>query len=472
MSLSSLSHNSRLSIIICVLFGSGFNITLADDWPQWLGPQRDSVWRETGIIESFPEDGLKPRWVTKIGSGYSGPAVADGVVVVLDRVASDEDGETIEQEKPPLNGNFVRKRLTGRERVVGIRESDGEILWEHAYECEYTSASAYAIGPRATATIDGDLVYAFGAEGMLTCLRLSNGSLTWQRDLKSEYKLTIPVWGMACSPLIDGDRLICIIGGDGTTCVAFDKATGKEIWRSLSAPEPGYSSPIVYSFGGRRELIVWDSHHIHALEPETGKQIWEVPFKSSLAMSIAVPRRQDHHLFAMCFDRRSIMIKVKDRAEDAEVVWEGSIRTGIGGVHNTPMLIDDHIYGCGNDGRYICANLSDGKRVWTTFQPSNAAEVIEKRGKRLRPVDWGNVFTIRHEDRFFLANDHGELIIAKLSPEGYKEIDRTKLIEPTHRVGGRRLVWSHPAFANQSIYLRNDGEIRCYSLANLRESSP
>ncbi|MEM0926574.1 MAG: PQQ-binding-like beta-propeller repeat protein, partial [Planctomycetota bacterium] len=212
MILSNVLRLLRSSCLLCIVLGSGLHVASADDWPQWLGPQRDSVWREAGIIEKFPNDGLTPRWVTKIGSGYSGPAVADGIVVVLDRVASDAEGETIEQDKPPLNGNFVRKRLAGQERVVGIRESDGTIVWEHSYDCMYTSASTYAIGPRATATIHDDHVYAFGAEGMLTCLRLGDGSLVWQRDMKAEYDLTIPVWGMACSPLVYGDRLICMIG--------------------------------------------------------------------------------------------------------------------------------------------------------------------------------------------------------------------------------------------------------------------
>lgn len=455
-----------LSLLFLVIPCTPSSDLQADDWPQWLGPKRDSVWRETGIIEKFPEEGLTPRWVTPIGSGYSGPAVAKGVVVVLDRITSEDEGEIIAQEKPPLNGNFVRQRLPGKERVLGIRESDGKILWEHAYNCNYTSAKAYAIGPRATATIDGDLVYAFGAEAMLTCLRLTDGSLVWQRDLKTEYDLTIPTWGMACSPLVDGNRLICIIGGEGTTCVALDKATGKEVWRSLSAPEPGYCSPVIYTFGEKRELIVWDSHLIHALEPETGKEIWAVPFESSFAMSIAVPRQQGNYLFAMCFDRRCVMIEVAEDGSGADVAWRGKIKTGIGGVHNTPLVINDYIYGCGHDGLYTCARVSDGDRVWTTFQPSYSAKEIQRRRGRLRPIDWGNVFTVRHEDRFFLANDHGELIIAKMSPQGYDEVDRTELIEPTHSVGGRDLVWSHPAFANRSIFLRNDREIRCYSLAN------
>ena len=114
------------------------------------------------------------------------------------------------------------------------------------------------------------------------------------------------------------------------------------------------------------------------------------------------------------------------------------------------------LYACGNGGRYGCARLLDGEKLWSTFTPA-AGE---------RPASWANVFTVRNGNRFFLANDLGEVIIARLSPSGYEEVNRSKLIDPTHQVGRRLLVWSHPAFANRSIYLRNDREIRCYSLAN------
>ena len=141
--------------------------------------------------------------------------------------------------------------------------------------------------------------------------------------------------------------------------------------------------------------------------------------------------------------------------QSATLAWRGNTRRGVGGVHNTAFLSEGHLYACGNSGRYICARLADGKWVWSTYVPAGGE----------RPISWGNVFTVKQADRYFLANDLGDLIIAHLSPKGYKEISRAHLIEPTHQVGRRRLVWSHPAFANRSVYLRNDKEIRCYSLA-------
>ena len=164
----------------------------------------------------------------------------------------------------------------------------------------------------------------------------------------------------------------------------------------------------------------------------------------------------------MCFNGKSCLINLANDGTSAQIEWEGDRRTGIDGVHNTAQLLDGHAYGCGNGGQYICARLADGQRVWQTFQPSSSK----------RPIAWGNVFTVRlsaYKDRFLLINDHGELISVRMNPIEYKELDRAKLINPTHQVGGRKLVWSHPAFANRKIYLRNDEEIRCYDLAQQPE---
>ena len=446
----------HLKVFLCVVLSS--SICTADDWPQWLGPNREPVWRETGIIEQFPEDGPKLRWKRPIGGGYTGPAVANGRVFLMDRVMESKDlndGDLLHEGPPPQNTNFLRRRLPGKERVVCLNEKDGKILCERSYDCPYTTTATYAIGPRCTPTVDGQLVYTLGAEGDLLCLNVADGTVVWSCDFKAKYDLQIPVWGVASHPLIAGDHLICMVGGPNATCVALNKLTGQEVWRSGSAREPGYCPPVIYEFGGERQLVIWDSDAVRGMNPETGEVFWSVEFEPTFAMSIGAPQQQGRLLFAMAFNRKSTVIRVGDDNRSAEIVWLGDTRRGIGGVLNTAVVRDGFIYACGNGGRYICAELETGNRRWSTFAPST--------GKR--PASWANVFTVRHEDRFFHANDFGDLIIAKMSPSGYQEISRAHLIEPTHQVSGRTLVWSHPAFANRSIYLRNDKEVRCYSLA-------
>ena len=423
----------------------------ADDWPQWLGPERDSVWRESGIIDRFPDAGPDVRWRQEIGSGYAGPAVADGRVYVADRIV-DKDTPV---EKPKKADSWTRLTIPGKERLVCLNESDGKVLWIHEYDCPYDIACLFAIGPRATPAVDGDRVYMLGAVGNLVCLDAGRGKVIWKRDFRAEYGLESPVWGWCSHPLVDGDKLIVIVGGEGSTAVAFDKQTGKEIWRSLSSSEPGYSAPVIYDFGTHRQLIIWHADAVNGLDPETGKVYWSIPTKARFGMSIAVPRLLDNRLYVMGYKGYGAMIRLDPANRTAEMAWQADTHNGVAGCMNTPFLLDGHIYADGESGRYTCADIDSGDRKWTSYEPST--------GKR--PAPFANVFTVRHQDRFFLANDQGDLIIAKLSPGGYEEIGRANVIEPSHDVFGRTVVWSHPAFANRSVYLRNDKEIVCISLA-------
>ena len=453
--------NCRCRGALCLLltsFAVAPSFVNADDWPQWLGPSREPVWRESGIFKTFPKGGVPLRWRTSIGGGYSGPAVSRGKVFVMDWIsetADGEDGQLLPANRPKHpNPNFRRHVLPGKERVVCMRESDGAVLWTHEYNCPYTSATLYAIGPRCTPTVDGDIVYTLGAEGRLLCLRVGDGAVVWSRDFMDDYGLEIQTWGFAAHPLVDGDRLICVVGGENSTCVAFDKRTGKEVWRALSSTDAGYCPPVIREINGERHLIIWHGDSVNGLDPASGELFWSVPFQATFAMTIGAPQLEGQSLFLMCFDRQSAMIQISDDNRSAEIVWEGGVKRGVGGVLNTAILHDGHIYACGHNGRYICAKLKTGERVWSTFAPSTGR----------RPALWANAFSIQHGDRYFHANDLGDLIIARMTPAGYEEISRTHLIDPTHNVGSRSIVWSHPAFANQSVYLRNDREMRCYSL--------
>lgn len=428
---------------------------VADEWPQWLGPKRDAIWRETGIAASFPEDGPALRWRRPIGAGYSGPAVAAGKVVFMDRTTQVFQPD----QQPEGNVNFARLEIPGNERIVCLNESDGSVAWVHEYPCSYTTAYPYAIGPRTTPTIEKDRVYALGAEGQLWCLDLNTGKVLWSKDFRIDYGLDVPDWGCAAHPLIDGDRLICVVGGRGTTAVAFNKHSGKEIWRALNSEEPGYCAPIIYEIHGRRQLIIWHGEAVNGLNPATGKVYWSAPQKPAYGMSIGIPTLTNQGIFCMGFNGFSSLVSINEN-DEAKLVWKGNTRQGVGGVLNKALYLDNHVYACGQRGQYRCIELTEGKRMWTSTAP--AVRNLED-----RTPYWANVFTVFHEPSklCFLVNDIGDLIIASLSPQGYKEIDRAKVIEPTHTVGGKFVVWSHPAFANRSFYCRNDKEMLCYSLA-------
>ena len=420
-------------------------IARADDWPQWLGPQRDGVWRETGIVTSFPPGGPPVRWRTPIAAGYSGPAVAEGRVYVTDHVVA--KGATI-----PKN-QFSRNTIPGTERVLCLNEADGKILWKHEYDCPY--AISYPLGPRTTPLVKDGKVYTLGAEGNLFCLDAQDGKVIWSHDFKKEYQSKTPLWGHSAHPLLDGQKLICMVGGPGSAVVAFDKDSGKEIWRSLTAKELGYCPPMIYEAGGKRQLIAWHGEAINGLDPETGKPYWSQPLKPYSGMSISTPRKLGDSLYFTAAMNTCLMLHLAADHPAASVAWRiNKTKAGMYSVFGTPFFEDGYIYGCTNDGVLVCLKADNGDRVWETMAPNG--------GKK---APSGDVFIIKNGDRFFLPTEKGDLIIAKLTPKGYEEISRTHLVAPTSTAWGREIVWSHPAFANHCVYARNDKEIVCVSLA-------
>jgi outer membrane protein assembly factor BamB len=433
------------AILLTLLLLEG--MAFADDWPQWLGPDRDSVWRETGILREFPAEGPRVRWRQQVGSGYAGPAVAQGRVFVADRMV--ESGNPATEQKD----HYGRKRSGGAERVLCLRESDGEVLWEHKYDCPYTVA--YPAGPRVTPTVHQGKVYSLGTEGNLFCLDAKTGKEIWSCDFKKAYGLKVPVWGVCGHPLVDGQKLICIVGGEGTTAVAFDKDTGKEIWRALSSKSPGYSAPIIYKIGNTRQLMIWHGEAVNSLNPETGEVYWSIPIETWSGMAIATPRVLGDKMFVMGFRYQATAITLDMSRPTAEVAWRGGRDNGVAGAISTPFLQDGYIYASGHDGMFRCVKLDSGERIWGTYEPTT----------KVKKSRWANAFPIKNGEVFFLANDIGDLIIAKLSVEGYEELSRAHILEPTGQAEGRDLVWSHPAFANKSAYARNDNEIVCISLA-------
>ncbi len=420
----------------------------AEDWPQWLGPRRDSVWRESGIVDKFPAGGPKVRWRTAILSGYSGPAVAQGRVYVMDRELAPGVGN-------PENA-FTKALIPGKERVLCLEETTGKTIWEYKYECPYTIS--YAAGPRATPTVWDGKVFTLGAEGNLHCLDAVTGKVRWHRDFKVDFAVRTPEWGFAGHPLVVGNQVICVAGGTNTLAVALDVTTGKEIWRSLSAKEPGYAPPTLIEQGGQRRVIIWHPESINALEPETGKPVWSFPFPVRFGLTIASPRLYGDRLFVTAFYDGSRMLQLG--SGPPELLWKSTKASEkdtscLHSIMSTPFLEEGHIYGVCSYGQLRCLKLDTGERLWETL----AATTPEAETR------WGNAFLIKHQDRFFLSNERGELIIAKLSPKGYQELSRTHLIDPTNRDPGRMVVWSHPAFANRHIFARNDRELVCASLA-------
>ena len=266
----------------------------AEDWPQWRGIDRAAVWRETGIVERFAEGGLIVKWRTPVHAGFAGPAVADGRVFVLDY-----------QETPGS------RTMDGHERLVVLDEETGAVLWAREWPATYRNiVPVFATGPRATPTVDGDRVYILGAAGMLSCFDTASGDPIWQIDTVADYDVTVPVYGVAHSPIVDGELLITLLGGEpDAMVVAFDKATGAEAWRALDTnSEAGYSSPIVTTAGGVRQLIVWHPAGVTSLDPATGRTWWEHDFPIASGLTIGTPVRSGRYLLITQVENAGLML--------------------------------------------------------------------------------------------------------------------------------------------------------------------
>ena len=444
----------RFAFVVLIVTGVvwGAQSLAADDWPQWRGAGRLAVWHEDGIVDRFPDDGLKVTWRTPVRSGFAGPAVADGRVFVLDW-----------QEDPES------RTLDGTERLVALDEETGEVLWTHEWGTTYRMLQgSYAVGPRATPTVDGDRVYALGATGMLHCLDVETGELLWQKSYIEDYDTSVATWGIASAPLVDGERLIAIVGGEpDALVVAFDKRTGEELWRALDVVgEMGYGQPVIYEAGGVRQLIVWHAAALASLDPETGEVYWEEPWEVGAGMSVATPVRDGNYLLVSQFYNGSLMMRLDTDRPGATMIWKGGSRSempgeteGLHSLITTPIVSGENVYGVGSYGELRGLDARTGERLWMS-------------GEMTAQARWGTAFMVRHGERYFVSNDEGYLIIARFTPEGYVELDRTMLLEATSSAGfgpqrrfDRLVSWAHPAFANRHVVQRNDREVIRASLA-------
>ncbi|MEO8498284.1 MAG: PQQ-binding-like beta-propeller repeat protein [Planctomycetota bacterium] len=427
------------TLVLCVLV---MQSTYAADWPQWMGPNRDNVWAESGILERFPDGGPQVLWRTPIAGGYSGPAVADGRVFITDYVTSDD----------VKVANFERKDFTGVERVVCLDEKSGEILWQHETPVKYSIS--YPAGPRCTPIIDGDHVYTLGAEGDLFCFSARTGEVKWSKNLPAAYNTKTGLWGYAAHPLIDGDRLITLAGGDGSHTVALDRKTGEEVWRSGTASEQGYSPPTIIDYAGVRQLILLSPDHVRSVNPETGAEYWSVPYEASNGSIIMSPVLCGEYLYVAGYSQRSLLLKMASDQPGAEVVWRDKRKDAISPINVQPFFADGVLYGLDQAGDLAAIALPSGDRLWETPQP-----LADRR------LGSGTAFIVKHEARYWMFTEHGELVIAEMDKDGFRELDRAKVIEPSNVAFGRDVVWSMPAFANKHAYIRNDNEIICVDLS-------
>ena len=384
------------------------------DWPQWHGPNRAQIWAVRDL-PALPKE-VAPVWKKPIGGGFGGIAVADGRVFVMDR------------QKTP-------KEV---ERVLCMDLDTGDTKWVREYAVKYAGLD-YGTGPRATPTVHDGRVYTLGAVGHLHCLDAKTGEVVWSRDCKTEFKATLPTWGLASSPLVDGDRILVQVGGADACVMAFDRTTGKVAWKALN-DRAGYTSPVRIDVGANKIVIVWTAESINALDAESGKVHWSVPFFITYDVAIADPVWHSGVLLCGQYWEGSKALTLDANGLNPKVAWEGKqLRL----LMSTPLVRDGFAYALDWKNGVTCVELKTGAVKWDGFKVSADARNPHA------------ALTWTGDGEVFALNDKGELIRAKLSPAKFVELGRTKIF------GGS---WAHPAFAHGCVVARDDHEILCVRL--------
>jgi outer membrane protein assembly factor BamB len=344
-----------------------------------------------------------------------------------------------------------------QERVHCFDRESGKPLWTHAYPVSYGGVG-YPAGPRASVTVHDGRAYALGAVGNLACLDAESGALLWSRDLNRDYAIQMPNWGIAAAPLVEGDVVILQIGGKDACIVGLDRKSGADRWRALP-DRASYSAPITIDQEGKRVVVCLTGDRVVGLDPASGALQWEFPFPATRwPIAIATPVLDRGRLFFTSAIDGSLMLRLVPGRLAVEKVWQRRgpserVTDSLHGLISTPILEGDHLYGIDHYGELRCLDAKTGDRIWESLDVMPQAR-------------WATAHLVRNGDRTWILNERGELIIARLTPQGYRELSRARLLGPTTGQLPQRggVTWSHPAFAHGHVFARNDNELVCADL--------
>jgi outer membrane protein assembly factor BamB len=384
------------------------------DWPQFLGPARNGTSPETGLFETWTKKGPPVRWSVKVGEGYAGPVVAGKRVVLFHRVGNEEVIECFDTDK-------------------------GESQWKFAYATKYVDRYGKGNGPRATPLISGGKVYTYGAEGMLSCVELESGKKVWQESLRSSYKMRDNFFGIGTSPLIEGDLLLVNVGAKDAGVVAFNKDTGKEVWKATDY-DASYSSPVAATIDGVRHVIFFTREGLLSLDPANGKERFSKRWRARMAASVnaATPLVVGDEIFVTASYQTGALL-VRAKKDGIEEIWSND--ESLSSHYNTPVVRDGFLYGIDGrqeeGGRLRCVEWKSGKVRWT------------KEG-------FGCASLLLADGHLIALTEEGELVLIEATPEAYRE---------KARVGGLAAVCRAPlALSDGKLYGRDAKQLHCWDL--------
>ena len=410
--MSSLQFRRAIQLLALLALAAGVQAqTPGDDWPQFLGPERNLTyrgrWSGTSTFTSL--------WTKAVGEGFSSPVVAQGRLLVF-------------------------HRQNNREILDSLEPATGKAQWSAGYATGYRDNFGFSEGPRATPTVDGDLVFTYGAEGTLQCVNLKTGARVWQLDARQAFGVRKEFFGTGSSPLIDGDRLLMNIGGAaGAGIIALDKLTGKTLWKALTH-ESGYSSAIAATIGGARHALFFTREGLVDADPSTGRIRFEQPWRARMAASInaAVPVVVGDEVFITAsYGTGAALWKIQ--GDKATQVWSGD--ESLSSHYATPVHKDGYLYGFHGrqeQGQELrCVEWKTGQVKWSV--PDLGAGTVTLAGTHL-----------------FVLKENGELVIAPADPKAFRPGKKIKVAGSTLR--------AYPALAGGRLYVRTDAALSAWRI--------
>ncbi len=390
----------------------------ADDWSQWRGPNRDGVSSETGLLDSWPEPGPAVIWKANgLGGGYSSPAIAGGKI-------------------------FGTGFKDGEESVWALTANDGKELWKTNFSkvAEKYGDIEYSEGPRATVTVDGDLLYVMGAAGDIACLESATGKIVWSHNMVADYGGEVMSdWGYAEAPLIDGNNVLCTPGGKKGTVIALNKKTGETIWQSKDWQDPAaYSSIVIAEISGKKQAVVLSGASVAGIDPENGNVLWKAERKGKIAVVPTPIVHEDQVWVTSGYGIGSHLFKISENGgtfKAEEAYSSKKLKNEFGGA----IKVGDNVYASSGIA-FICMDFKTG-------------EVL----KKSRSIGGGGL--LYADGHFYLRNDRGTLVLIEAGPEAYTEKGK---FEQGDRSEDK--TWPTPVIHDGRLYLRDQDLLICYDI--------
>ncbi len=417
-----------------VLAGAGLFVSsslgdVAKDWPQFQGPARDNVSKETGLLKDWPAGGPPLAWKIKgVGDGHSSVAVADGKIFTAGKV-----------------DDFVY--------LFALSEKDGQQIWKaEAGGLGSSNEGQGGKGPRSTPTVDGDRVYLEGPSGDLSCFAISDGKQLWRKNLKKDFggKL-MSGWGYSESVAIDGDNVICTPGGNGGTLLALDKKTGNPVWRSKELNKSAtYASPVIAEIGGVRQIIVrthsgGKNAGVAGVASKDGSVLWYADDSGGTAV-IPTPIVKDNYVYlSMDYGSGCALFKITQEGEkfSAQSMYAADKRHVMENKDGGVILLNGFVYGHSDSGGWTCQDFMSGEAKWQNKGPGGKGTITYA------------------DDRFYLRDEGGKgtIVLIEASSDGYKEHGK---FNPPDR--SNKQAWPFLVVANGKLYVRDMDSLLCYDV--------